>query len=216
MAKQRPFTAQEERLQRLTRNAEIKIVELKGFVDTARSIVAAETVKIDDEDSPQILRVSEGGTLEAGGLTPIGVVDTITEEVSHTGDTAEATVGTITVPANSMGPNGFVKVDALFRAIGAGQHEFRTYFGGQLFSRYFVSGTNLMVDMNPKFVWNRGATNSQGSGIQWLARSRFGESVFSGAIDTTQDVDVTFTVQNSIAGDTAYLRFALVGAYYKQ
>ena len=86
MAKRTPFTAQEERLERLIKNARSEIVALKGMIDTARSIVAAQYVKVDDPSSPQILRVSEGGSLELGNAGTWQVLDVLNEEVSHTGD----------------------------------------------------------------------------------------------------------------------------------
>lgn len=215
MAKRAPFTSQEERLERLIKNARSEIVALKGMIDTARSIVAAQYVKVDDPSSPQILRVSEGGTLDMGSESPLRIIGAITEEVSHTGDTNEATLGTITVPADSMGPHGFIRVWAVFVGMGAGTHTFKIKFDGNDAKRTWYAGTNQLVDFVPAFIWNKGVTDSQGTGIMWgVSHLRTPESPTLFAVDTTTDVDVTFTGQNTVAGDTVYLRFALVEAFF--
>jgi hypothetical protein len=215
MTKRAPFTAQEERLERLIRNARSEIVALKGMIDTARSIVTAQYVKVDDPSSPQILRVSEGGTLEMGSESPMRIIGAITEEVSHTGDTNEVTLGTITVPADSMGAHGFLRIAALFRAMGAGTHTFKIKFGGNDVKRTWYAGTTMLIDFVPAFVWNKGAVDSQETGIMWgVSHLRTPETPTSFAVDTSADVDVTFTGQNTVAGDTAYFRFGLVEAFF--
>jgi hypothetical protein len=214
MAKQTPFTSQQERLERLIKNARSEVVALKGMIDTARSIVAAQYVKIDDAVSPQVLRVSEGGSLELGNETPFRVIGTVRDQ-SHTGDTSETVLGTVTIPADSMGPNGFLRIAALFRAIGSGLHTFKVQWGGNDVKRYWLAATSLYADFCPIFIWNKGATNSQETGIMWsILHLRSPESPTTFSEDTTADVDVTFTVQNATAGDTSYLRFALVEAFY--
>lgn len=219
MAKQRPFTSQEERLQRLIRNAELKIVALKDMIDTAERVVAAETVELGNPASPLILSASEGGTLETGEDSPMRVIGTITDEASHTGDTNETELGKITVPGNSMGAHGFIRLYVSFRALrtggGTGNHTFKAYFGGSLLASYTGNFANLMLDMTPRFVWNQGATNVQSSGFRLCERHiRTAEAPFAATKDTTADVDITFTVQNAVAAHTAYLRAVFVEAFF--
>lgn len=220
MAKRTPFTSQEERLERLIKNARAEVVALKGMVNTARSIVAAQFVKIDDPSSPQILRVSEGGTLEMGSESPMRVIGSITEGVSHAGDVDETEVGKIVLPANSMGANGTVRVTGHFLADGggAGNRIFRMYFGGTKIANFgpFVSAT-LMLDSAPIYVWNRGATNDQEARSLNAPGDHFrtGDARTEMAINTTADVDITFTVQNlGGAGLSSRLRHAFMEAYY--
>lgn len=66
MAKQKPFTSQQERLERLVTNMQDEVAALKGMIDTDRSIVTAEFVKVQDGPSTQIIRISEGGSLLLG------------------------------------------------------------------------------------------------------------------------------------------------------
>jgi hypothetical protein len=220
MAKRTPFTAQEERLQRLVRNAELKIVALKGMIDTARSIVEAQYVKVDDAVSPQVLRVSEGGTLEAGGDSPMKTLPPIVEAVSHTGDTLETTLGTITVPANSMGPNGFVRITTVWKIASAGK--VNIYFGQINAANkvgYWSLPLPVLLEARPVHVWNTNDASAQSasSAADTLALSIHydaGASPVSMTEDTTSDIEIYFTVQNNLAGDTSYLYYALAEAFY--
>jgi hypothetical protein len=81
MAKQRPFTSQQERLDRLIKNLQDEVAALKGMIDTERSIVAAQYVKVQGASSSQIIKISEGGGLILGDtkgdrlrLRPAGVI----------------------------------------------------------------------------------------------------------------------------------------------
>lgn len=193
-------------------NLQRQIDEIKTMVDTERSVVTADIFKVDDPSSPQILRVSEEGSLEAGG-EPLPWRRSITVEASHTGDTSETEVGKITVLGGKMGPNGHIELAIFFRAErtggGTGNHTFKVYFGGQILASHTGNFASLMVDMTPRFIWNQGAANAQSSGFRLVDRhTRSGEAPFAPAIDTTQDVDITFTVQNAVATHTAYLRSA--------
>jgi hypothetical protein len=59
---------------------------------------------------------------------------------SHTGDTNETALATITVPANAMGANGFIVVDALFSGTNSANDKiYRLRWGG-------ISGTELTVN----------------------------------------------------------------------
>lgn len=215
MARRSPATAQEERLERRIRNAERQLVELREIVDVDRSVVAAAILKVDDPTSPQIIRVSEGGTLETGSESGFRGIGAITEEVSHTGDVNETELGKITMQGGSMGPRGFIRIFSSFRAIGAGAlHTFKVYFGGSRIQNVFAVANNWMVDF-PGFVVNTGAENAQRAGISFgTLHSRVGETPTVLAIDTTADVDITWTVQNAIAAHTAYLRAAHVEALF--
>lgn len=221
MAKQRPFTAQEERLERLIKNARAEVVVLKGMIDTARSIVAAQIIKVDDPSSPQIIRVSEEGNLETGeGSLPWW--GAITEEASHTGDTAETTLGTITIPGGKMGPNGFARISVICRVYQSAI--FHVYFGqiqtANKIGYYQHTGGIYYLSAHPLYVWNKGAANSQ-SGEE---PDQVGQLAYHYAAagtpqgmneDTTQDVNVYFTVQNAAAGHISYLYFALVEVFYR-
>jgi hypothetical protein len=216
MAKRIPFTSQEERLERLIKNARSEVVALKGMIDTARSVVAAEHIKMGTPASPQIIRVSEEGSLEAGG-EPLLWWRAITVAASHTGDTSWAELGKITVPANKMGPNGFVRVSAHFYGPEAGSDRyFRVLWANNefLWNHYNGVWPRIMYDIPPKIIWNQGVTNAQGSGIKAHHHWRVNEVSQNYTEDTTQDVDVVFQVKCDNAAHTTWLRFALVEVFY--
>ncbi len=223
MARRTPFTAQEERLARATRNAERKIVELRGMIDTAERIVAAQSLEIGDPDNPQVIEVSEsGGGLELGGGSPIQVVDAITAEASHTGDTVETAIGELTVPANRMGPNGFVRI-----SVECGPHlgaKTNVYWGeitaGKKIGYYNHLGGDFLIYAREMTIWNKGATNAQHAPNPNSAAALIAHYIANGvpidqAEDTTQDVKIPITVENANAGDTSYLWRAFVEACYR-
>jgi len=195
--------------------AEAEITLFRGMLDTTRRVVSAAHLVVEtDTSSPQVLTASDGGSLELGAETPMRVIGTARDQ-SHTGDTDLTKIATITVPADSMGANGFLRIAADWRATGAGTHTFKIQFGGNDVRRYWSAGALLMADFPPTVIRNKGATNSQESGIMWLAFTRNTESPNTMSEDTTADVDVDFLVQNTDAGAEAFLRFALVEAFYQ-
>ena len=215
MAKRNPFTTQQERLERLITNVRREVADIKTMVDTERGILTAQIVKIDDPSSPQILRVSEGGTLELGNADSWQVLDMLTVEVSHTGDALETVLHTVKVPGGRMGAKGGLRIFASFRAMGAGNHQFFVRFDGALVSFWSATATNYMLDLTTAYIWNLAAT-LQGAGIQDVVRhQKSTESPFSGAIDTTNDVDLTFAAKNVVGGDVVYLRFVSVEVLHR-
>ena len=191
--------------------AEADITLFKGMINTSRRVVAARQFKAEnDTPSPQIIKCGDCGDLvlgSEGGWQRLATPLTI--EASHTGDTDETELHAITVPAGRMGLNGILKIFASFRGMGAGLHTVRVRFGGVLVRRFWSANTELMAGFVPTYLWNRGAANSQGSGILWSDHDRVGEPPFSEAIDTTANVDIAFTVENAAADETSYLRLAV-------
>ena len=172
--------------------------------------------------APNVIPISDGAGLLDGWITPpsapaaFKVVDTLTVEVSHTSDTLETVLHTTVLSADEMGINGTLRIFASFRAIGTGNHQFFVRFGGALVSFWSVTSTNYMLDTTTVYIWNRGAANSQGAGIADAARHvKNTELPFSGAIDTTNNVDITFAAKNAVGGDTVYLREVVVEVYHK-
>lgn len=134
----------------------------------------------------------------------------ITQEQSTT-STSEVTLGTITIPGNSMGVVGWVRIIALWRSTGGNYSgTMRTKFGGNICKQQVHTSGNNQYDPVTCYVWNQNATNAQGSG-QKVSNVHLGNAtVGSFAVDTTADVDITFTGLVANAGKTLYLRFASV------
>ena len=213
MAKRNPFTAQQERLERLIANVRSEVADIKTMVDVERGLLTAQLIKMDGPVSPQIIRISEGGGIEVGGSSSWEIVDVLTESVSHTGDLVNTTIHTAVIPADKMGANGVVRISSIWRTT--------VTVAAQWWNRIYFGGTNIAqdahtvaraIDSRPIRVWNKNDVNAQGH-VQnnMLMKGHFGNSTIpSLAIDTTQDVDIEFKAQCGHVAHVVTLHFTLV------
>jgi hypothetical protein len=130
-------------------------------------------------------------------------------QVSHTGDTAEFTFATITVPAGAMGANGAVYIEALFSMSGANNTRTpRIKFGGTVVAGgNAIASTNLSAKLG-NTVQNRNSQSSQVC-LNPLNVGPFlvggTSAVTTAAIDTSASVSITITGQLTSAADTINL-----------
>lgn len=126
--------------------------------------------------------------------------------ISHTGNTAETTLATVKVPARSLGKNGAVRISQVWSMPNnANNKSARTRFGGTLVFSAIVTTSTSYTDTG-RVVQNRGAENAQI--VRPLALSAGGtatSALVTAAVDTTQDVDITFTAQCAVGTDTMTL-----------
>jgi len=128
---------------------------------------------------------------------------------THTGTTAETTIATVTIPANAMGANGRIEVEAVwgFSSGGApGTRTVRHKFGGSGIHTQAAASTTQTYSVECG-VANRNATNSQvarntATAGGWGSTT---SAITTLAIDTTVSVNFTFTCQLADAGDSAIL-----------
>lgn len=140
-------------------------------------------------------------------------------QVSHTGDTTETTLASITIPANSMGANGRLIITARLSKTGtAGTYTPKIKFGGAVYSSVAIAATNIDYGVMIEIA-NRGSTNSQVG-----APSNFAGGLMAGsgatapttsAIDTTADVALLITGTLASAADTVTLEDYQVLLYPK-
>lgn len=136
--------------------------------------------------------------------------------VSAAADTNENTLATVTVPANSMGANGRLRITALWSATNnANSKTCRIKFGGTNFMVASIgSNATAFVEI---FIGNRNATNSQ-VGTQdsdAVVYRTSTDTPTTAAVDTTADVTLLITGQkNTVAGDTITLESYLVELFY--
>lgn len=140
-------------------------------------------------------------------------------QVTHTGDTAEFALATITLPAGCMGANGAVRVTAHFDATDSANNKtHRIRFGG------ISGGVARAITLNTSahareqaVIQNRNAANSQilgDSGGQhggWGATTAFATA----AIDTTAAVDIVLTSQLTNSGETSSIESYIVEVFYQ-
>lgn len=141
----------------------------------------------------------------------LGQSATGTGIATHTGDTAEFTMATITIPANVLGANGQVVVEAYWSSNSATNSKTqRIRFGGTQFGAQVGSGQYWRQSVR---IANRGAANSQ---VGSNGNPAFGNAnSVTAAIDTTASVDITITGQLSVGTDTITLEYYQVLLYPK-
>lgn len=128
--------------------------------------------------------------------------------VPLTGTTAETQLASITIPANSMGPAGRLRITMLFSATAnANNKVFRCRFGGSSGQDYLGSVVGT-VPSGPVVVsiYNTSATNVQGGGRE----NTLSATALVSAIDTTADTVVYISGTLAVGTDTATLISATV------
>lgn len=135
--------------------------------------------------------------------SPVQVLGQSAVAVSHTGNTTETTLATITIPAGAMGANGQVEIQTIFTYTNnANTKTIRHRFGGTQYAGSAATTTGY-TPLHSRIA-NRGATNSQyGNGNSGFVAAT-GAGVTS-AVDTTAAVDITLTAQLGNAADTITL-----------
>lgn len=136
--------------------------------------------------------------------------------VSHTGDTAEATLASVTIPAGSIGANGQIEVITLWSTTNsANTKTLRVKLGATAFMA--AAATTTLTEQTYTRIANRGAANSQ-VGYNSANISGFGSTTgaaTTGAIDTTADVTLAITGQLALATETLTLESYIVKLYPK-
>lgn len=133
---------------------------------------------------------------------------------SITGTTTETALGTVTVPAGSMGANGALRITTLWSYTNSANNKtIRVRLGG-LSGTPFTSlvPTTTAGQRIQTQIHNRNATNSQ---VSWPAANAttwgtHTSTATTGAIDTTAAQDVAITGQLSNTGETITLEYYLV------
>lgn len=132
-------------------------------------------------------------------------------------NTNENALATITVPANAMGANGFVRVYAVFSFTGStNQKSLRVRFGGAsgtvMFQTDQTTAANTIYTIET-IIQNRNATNSQVS----RGNSQYGAGVVNAAtasVDTTADTSIVLSGQKATGSETLALQQYVVELHY--
>lgn len=158
-------------------------------------------------------QLHSGGVIgpDPGGTGTYSVFAHSTANSAVTGTTNETTLATITIPANSMGPNGRLKVTTTWSYTNsANAKSLRVRLNG-IGGTAFLTGSVTTTD-TAKYeteIYNKGATNSQECFSAPSAQGGWGTStaaIITGAIDTTADRDIVITGQLVNTGETITLK----------
>jgi hypothetical protein len=130
--------------------------------------------------------------------------------VSHSGDTNETTLGTITVPAKSMGPNGRVRITTLWsHTSSANNKTLKVKFGSTVYTN--VVDTTTASAWLTTMVANRNATNSQvGPAAGMTGEGSSTSAVVTSGEDTTANVTIAITGQLAVGTETVTLEAYVV------
>ena len=133
---------------------------------------------------------------------------------SHTGDTAETTLASFTLPGGAMGANGVLRVTTLWSYSNSASNKTLRLGGlsGSAFQATVATTSNIAVIQ--RTIQNR---NSQSSQIGFNAASAAsfttvgsGSAVVTGAVDTSVDQSIVITGQPASAGESVTLESCLV------
>lgn len=150
------------------------------------------------------------------------VVDTLTVEVSHTGDTIETVVHTAVVPADEMGANGTVRISAL-QCRPFANSSFNVYWGEVTALKkigFWTHSVTFFLFARSIEVWNKNSVTAQGAGSASAPLILGQHFVAAGTPvalteDTEQDVNIYFTIQNAVAGNTSYLYHVVTEVFHQ-
>jgi len=122
---------------------------------------------------------------------------------SVTGTTNETTLATCTIPANTLGANGILRVMAGYgHTNNANNKTVRVRFGGTAFTTVVTTTAANCQIMS--IIYNLNSTSAQGS-IPHVGLGTTTAAAVSGSIDTTQNQDIIVTGQLANTGDTITL-----------
>lgn len=130
--------------------------------------------------------------------------------VSHTGDTNETALATITIPAGAMGLNGGVQVYSTHSFTNSGNNKImRLRLNGIAGTQFFVSTQTTQATLSDmRRIRNRNSASSQvgsfaASNVVGLGQTT--NAVATGAINTAAAVDLVLSGQLASAGETITL-----------
>lgn len=139
--------------------------------------------------------------------------------VSHTGDTLEHALATITIPGGSMGANGVLRVRLLFSFTNsANTKTLRMRLGGTSGTAFLNVGvTTTAAYATEKDIQNRNAQDSQigAPANSSSASANTSAGVVTAAVDTAANQDLVITGQLTDAGETVTLRSYVVEVAYR-
>lgn len=181
---------------------------------------SVRTREFDNVFSAANVRITDAGSGTI--LDGYKVIATSAVAVSHTGDTNETALATISIPGGSMGPNGAIRVTALWSMADGGAPGNRTpriRLGGISGTGfYFVAHASSVKSASvERIIQNRNSQSSQvtfaGSSLTSLGTSTSPPS--TGTQVTSGNLDLVLSGQLANAGDTITLEQYSVEVLYR-
>lgn len=154
--------------------------------------------------------------LHAAGVPSSIILAQSAVAVSHTGDTNETTLATVTIPAGAMGANGQIEIETLWSYTNSGNNKnFKVKFGGVSFTN--ATATTTATAQTLTRIANR---NSAASQVGFVASSSNGlgtstGSVVTANVDTSADVTLLITGSLALGSETITLESYIVKLFPK-
>jgi len=135
---------------------------------------------------------------------------------THTGNPAETTLATVTVPGGAMGPNGVLRITTTWSHTGSTNAKTpRVKFNGFEYCGLSINNAGHLGSQYQTIISNRNSATSQVGGpknISGLGSSSQGPQTTT--VDTSVDVDITMTASLSDAGESLTLERYIVELLY--
>jgi hypothetical protein len=130
--------------------------------------------------------------------------------MSHTGNTNETALATISIPGGAMGLNGGLLIYTTWTYTNSGNNKtLRVRFGGASGTQYLASTTTTTATLSDfRKIRNRNSASAQIGNTAGGAGSTFGttaSAVTTSSVDTTAAVDLVISAQLASAGETITL-----------
>jgi hypothetical protein len=136
--------------------------------------------------------------------------------VSHTGDTAKTTLGTVTIPGGAIGPNGYITIDVTFSTTNnANAKNIMVEFGGNTVTN--LTATSTASIRLCKCIFNRNSASSQISVMSAGLSNSYTSSTTTlptFSVDTGAAVNIVFSCTLANTSDTATLEAYIVKVKY--
>lgn len=173
---------------------------MAGVVN-AQGVVAAD---------PSIAAIT-GGSIGTGVTGVVSLLAQSWAAVSCPADTSEDTLATISVPANTLGANGSLRITTHWSfTSSANTKTMRVRFSGAAGATYFqINGTTQQFYTVTTTIANRNATNSQGGNSAFVTAAASAglqsTSALTSAVDTTATTSVVISGQKALGSETMTL-----------
>ncbi len=135
----------------------------------------------------------------------ITVLASVTTAVSHTGSTAETTLGTYTLPANTLPTNGVLRITSEWSGLGGTSGTRRVRWDGTSGTIYGTQAANTASARGETYIVADNATNAQKAALNAMTAPFGNGTKVTSAVDTTNNVDIVFSIHLTNGADTGRL-----------
>jgi hypothetical protein len=194
-------------------------IELGNNTDTTLSRASAGDVAVEGNRIFRVggsdVPIADGGTGAStaqaadANLGTWYVIDKGAPGTSHTGDTTETALKTVTIPAGAMGASGQLRISLLFSFTNSTNAKtMRCRFGGASGTQYFAVANSTTGNVMYQWIGrisNKTASSQIGAGNNFGGIGASSSAVVTSAVDTSSAVDLVISGQVANSSETVTL-----------